>query len=49
MPPGVNGRHTGTVPKVKTHNDSARDYAQARRREHSLNTVPNNLVSMTLI
>ena len=45
MPPGVNGRHTGTVPKIKPHNDSVRDYAQSRRREQSLNTLPNNLVS----
>ncbi|XP_069679374.1 pericentriolar material 1 protein-like isoform X6 [Periplaneta americana] len=46
MAPGINGRQTGTVPKIKAHNDSLREFVQTTRREPSFNNIPNNLVTL---
>lgn len=44
MAPAVNGRHTGTVPKTKTRNDSAQGFVPTFPSHQQRSNVPNNLV-----
>lgn len=52
MAPGINGggRPTGTVPKVKSHQETLREYGGNPRRDYShFNHMSNNLVSYTCV